>query len=147
MENFTPYASLFGGIIIGLSATVLLTTGKLAGISGILAGLLPPQGKDNLWRVLFIVGLFLGALLFPLVGGDISYIDLNPYQLGETAHIVLLIIGGLLVGGGTYIGAGCTSGHGVCGIGRLSIRSMMATVTFMVTAIVTVFIMRLMVGG
>ena len=146
MENFTPYSSLIGGIIIGIAATVLLMVGKIAGISGILEGLLPPRPNDRLWRFIFVIGLVLGAAIYPLVGGDVGYIELNPYQVGESAHLVLLIVGGLLVGIRTYIGAGCTSGHGICGIGRLSARSILATITFMITAIVTVFIMRQIVG-
>jgi uncharacterized protein len=147
MENFTPYASLAGGVLIGISATVLLLAGRLAGISGILSGLIPFSSKDSLWRVLFIVGLIVGAGLFPVVGGDMSFLDINPYGLTETAHTALLIVAGLLVGVGTYVGAGCTSGHGICGIGRLSVRSIIATVTFVVVAAITVFIMRLIVGG
>ncbi|MEH6527599.1 MAG: YeeE/YedE thiosulfate transporter family protein [Sneathiella sp.] len=147
MDNFTPYASLAGGLLIGISATLLLMAGRMAGISGILAGLIPFDSKDNLWRILFIVGLIIGAGLYPALGGDMSAMNINPYELSETTHTALLIIAGLLVGIGTYVGAGCTSGHGICGIGRLSVRSIIATVTFVVVAALTVFIMRLIVGG
>lgn len=147
MENFTPISSLVGGIILGLSATLLLISGRIAGVSGILSNLVPPQSGDSLWRVLFIAGLILGAAAYPLFGGDISFVTLNPYQLSDNAHYILLIMAGLLVGGGTYIGAGCTSGHGICGLGRLSLRSFSAVMIFMAVAIVTVFIMRHLVGG
>ncbi|MEH6544842.1 MAG: YeeE/YedE thiosulfate transporter family protein [Sneathiella sp.] len=147
MENFTPYTALIGGILIGISATLLLMAGRLAGISGILSGLIPFNSKDSLWRVLFIVGLIIGAGLYPALGGDMSAMNINPYGVSETTHTALLITAGLLVGIGTYIGAGCTSGHGICGIGRLSVRSIIATVTFVVVAALTVFIMRLIVGG
>jgi hypothetical protein len=147
MENFTPYSSFIGGLILGLSATMLLMAGRIAGISGILASLLPPQSGDAAWRILFIVGLIVGAAAYPLFGGDMAFLNVNPYQLTDDAHYVLLIIAGLLVGGGTYIGAGCTSGHGICGLGRLSLRSLTAVLIFMVVAVVTVFIMRSAVGG
>jgi uncharacterized membrane protein YedE/YeeE len=147
MENFTPYSSLTGGIIIGISAMVLLLGGRIAGISGIVAGLLPPRSSDAIWRLLFIVGLIVGATLFPIFGGDVSFVDLNPFNLDKTGHLIILVIAGLLVGIGTYIGSGCTSGHGVCGIGRLSVRSIIATTTFMITGAVTVFVMQLIVGG
>ena len=147
MENFTPYSSLIGGIILGIASTLLLMAGRVAGISGILSNLIPPQSGDALWRVLFIVGLILGAAAYPALGGDMSFMNINPYQLSENTHYVMLIVAGLLVGAGTYIGAGCTSGHGICGLGRLSLRSLAAVMIFMVIAIVTVFIMRAAVGS
>lgn len=147
MENFTPFSSLIGGIILGVSATLLLMAGRIAGISGILASLLPPQAGDAFWRVLFIAGLIIGAAAYPLFGGDMAFLNVNPYQLSDNAHYILLIFAGLLVGVGTYIGAGCTSGHGICGLGRLSLRSLTAVMIFMAVAIVTVFVMRTVVGG
>ena len=147
MENFTPYSSLIGGIILGVAATLLLMAGRIAGISGILASLLPPQTGDALWRVLFIAGLIIGAAAYPLFGGDMAFLNVNPYQLSDSSHYILLVIAGLLVGGGTYIGAGCTSGHGICGLGRLSLRSLTAVMIFMAVAVVTVFVMRTVVGG
>ncbi len=147
MENFTPYSSLLGGIILGVASTLLLMAGRIAGISGILSYLIPPQSGDALWRVLFIAGLIVGAAAYPLFGGDMSFLNANPYQLSDNAHYVLLIIAGLLVGAGTYVGAGCTSGHGVCGLGRLSLRSLTAVMSFMAVAVVTVFVMRTVVGG
>lgn len=147
MENFTPYSSLIGGIILGIAATLLLMAGRVAGISGILSNLVPPQSGDASWRVLFIVGLIVGAVAYPVFGGDMAFLDVNPYQLSDNAHYTLLVIAGLLVGGGTYVGAGCTSGHGICGLGRLSLRSLTAVLIFMAVAVVTVFIMRSAVGG
>lgn len=147
MENFTPYSSLIGGIILGVASTLLLMAGRIAGISGILSNLIPPQTDDTMWRVLFIAGLLIGAAAYPVFGGDMTFLDVNPYQLSDNAHYVLLVIAGLLVGGGTYIGAGCTSGHGICGLGRLSLRSLTAVMIFMAVAIVTVFIMRTVLGG
>ena len=147
MENFTPVLSLTGGLILGIAATLLLMGGRIAGISGILGGLIPPSSADKRWRILFILGLIGGAALYPMAGGDISYININPYLLDDTLHYAVLIIGGLLVGAGTSIGSGCTSGHGICGLGRLSIRSLVATLTFIVIAAIVVFLIRTSMGG
>lgn len=147
MENFTPISSLAGGLIIGIAATVLLASGRIAGISGILGGLISPASSDKAWRFLFILGLVGGAVIFPIVGGDISYIDINPYAFSDNVHYIALAVGGLLVGMGTNIGSGCTSGHGICGLGRLSARSLVATLTFMAVAVITVFVMRTVLGG
>ncbi|MCF8468993.1 MAG: hypothetical protein K9G33_16475, partial [Sneathiella sp.] len=92
MENFTPYTSLAGGIILGVSATLLMMAGRIAGISGILSNLIPPRSGDSLWRVLFIAGLIIGTGAFPLLGGDMAFLDLNRFEFSDTAHIVLLII-------------------------------------------------------
>ncbi|TNE40665.1 MAG: YeeE/YedE family protein [Alphaproteobacteria bacterium] len=147
MEHFTPYSSLAGGIVIGLSATLLLLSGRIAGISGIFGGLLPAKSGDILWRALFVAGLVVGAALFPVLGGNLSFLNINPYGFQETSHLILLIVAGLLVGMGTTIGSGCTSGHGICGIGRLSVRSITATIAFMVVAVITVFVVRTATGG
>ncbi len=147
MENFTPVPSLAGGLILGVSATLLLMGGRIAGISGVLSGLIPPSSADKDWRFLFLIGMIGGAALFPILGGDISFIDINPYALSENLHYGALVIGGLLVGIGTSIGGGCTSGHGVCGLGRLSVRSLVATLTFMVVAVVVVFLIRTYLGA
>ncbi|MDB4974360.1 MAG: protein of unknown function YeeE/YedE [Myxococcaceae bacterium] len=131
-------AALLGGVLIGLSAALLLLThGRIAGISGILGGLLTPAppGEDKLWRAGFLLALLAGGFL--LVG---FYPD-RFRTLGMPRWPVLLIAG-LLVGFGTRLGGGCTSGHGVCGIGRGSPRSLAATLTFMATAIITVLITR-----
>ncbi|GLQ07697.1 YeeE/YedE family protein [Sneathiella chinensis] len=147
MENFTPFLSLAGGLILGISATLMLAGGRIAGISGILGGLIPPTLDFARWRILFILGLIGGAALFPVLGGDISFININPYNFSDDVHYAALIVAGLLVGAGTNIGAGCTSGHGVCGIGRLSVRSLVATMTFMVVAALVVFIIRMVTGS
>jgi uncharacterized membrane protein YedE/YeeE len=148
LENFTPLSALGGGLLIGISATMLLLLqGRLAGISGILGGLWRAQSGDGLWRFLFLLGLVAGVWLFMLLGGDVSARNINPHALGDTAHLVVLVAGGLLVGIGTQVGSGCTSGHGVCGLGRFSMRSLVATCVFMVVAAVTVIIVRVVTGG
>lgn len=141
MENFTPVAALCGGMLIGLSASLLLLwDGKIAGISGIAGGLLSPTKGDAAWRVLFLAGLLTGGLLFNLFAPQVFVISIS-------RSTSVLILAGLLVGFGTRLGNGCTSGHGVCGISRLSARSIVATLTFMVTGIVTVYIINHLLGG
>ena len=130
---------LTGGILLGLSAIwLLLTLGRVAGISGIAWGSI--AGPDRGWRWLFLVGLLLGGLLTHTVIGQ-------PLPDESTAPTWLIAISGLLVGIGTRMGGGCTSGHGVCGLGRRSPRSVTATITFMTLGIVTVFIMQNLIGG
>src|SRR3954470_10968568 len=141
MNNLTPVSALFGGLLIGASAALFLVlNGRIAGISGILGGLLQPNRSDLGWRLAFLAGLLLAPLIYAAGGGR-----LPPVQLD--APVGLLIVAGLLVGFGTRLGAGCTSGHGVCGIGRGSPRSIVATLVFMSTAILTVFVMRHLVGA
>ena len=136
MENFTPYSALLGGGLIGLaSAVLLLLNGRIAGISGILGNLLQPGGNDLGWRVAFVAGLIVGPIIFQLAAGHWLSVTIEP-------NIPLLIAAGLLVGFGTNLGSGCTSGHGVCGIARLSTRSITATVVFMLAGIITVYIVR-----
>ena len=141
--EFTPFASLLGGGIIGLSAVVLLATqGRIAGISGIVSRILPPSvDKAGLPQgIIFLIGLLLAApLWFVLTGAA-------PVQM-VSSNGLLSVIAGLLVGFGAVMGNGCTSGHGVCGISRGSARSIAATMTFMATAFVTVFVLRHVVGG
>lgn len=138
--SFTPVAGLLGGVLIGLSAILLLSVnGRIAGISGILGGLLAPTRGEWAWRLLFVIGLIAGAVLYSMVTGDLGV----AVQVGWP----LMAMAGLLVGVGTRLGSGCTSGHGVCGIGRLSQRSMIATAVFMATAGATVFVVRHVVGG
>lgn len=140
--DFTPLTGLSGGILIGLSAVVLMGgLGRVAGVSGIFGALLGPWVPDNLWRALFIVGLLAGAILTTLAGGfdsDWMHFPGNP---------PVTILGGLLVGIGTALGNGCTSGHGICGLARLSTRSMVSTALFMATAVLTVYITRHVLGG
>ncbi|MDR3535450.1 MAG: YeeE/YedE family protein [Acetobacteraceae bacterium] len=135
MNSLAPYwPSLAGGALIGLSATLLLLLlGRVAGISGIAGNLLRRPDEDWGWRAAFVLGLIGGPLLFLLLFG-------HPPALEIASSLPMLVIAGLLVGFGTRLGAGCTSGHGVCGLARLSPRSMAAVAVFMFTAIVTVFI-------
>lgn len=138
--HFTPLASLGGGILIGLAAALLLVAnGRIAGISGIAGGLLRPSGGDVGWRLAFLLGLA-GAPL-----GWLAFGAMPPTQIDHTP--ALLTVAGLLVGIGTRFGSGCTSGHGVCGISRLSPRSIAATACFMLAGFTTVFVMRHMIGA
>jgi len=141
MENFTPVSALVGGALIGLGVVVLmLANGRIAGISGIVGGIVQPDGPEWRWRLGFVVGLVGGAALAMLAG-------VAPVAIAVTTSLPLLIGGGLLVGFGTRLGSGCTSGHGVCGLARLSPRSLAATGIFMATGAATVFVMRHAIGG
>lgn len=140
MENFTPIPALIGGVLIGTSATLLLLfNGRIAGVSGILGNLVIPGSDGRLWRVLFLAGLIVSGFIYHMVFPDI-------FHPRPDYPIVLLIAGGFIVGFGTRMGGGCTSGHGVCGIGRLSGRSVVATLVFMTTGIITVYIIRHLIG-
>jgi uncharacterized membrane protein YedE/YeeE len=141
MNNFTPVAAAIGGALIGLAAVLLmLLTGRVAGISGIFGGLVTLQASDKAWRLAFVAGL----ILAPLTGTVAGYALAEPQMPASWA---LVAIAGLLVGAGTRLGSGCTSGHGVCGIARISSRSIVATLLFMATAIVTVALMRHVFGA
>lgn len=141
MTHFTPYASLLGGALIGLAAAaMLLVNGKIAGISGMLGGVLQPRAGDTAWRVLFLGGLVAGGALMFLIQPGAFAMDLDRSLLAIAAA-------GVLVGAGTRLGNGCTSGHGVCGISRLSRRSIVATVTFIAAGAVTVLLVRVGFGG
>ena len=142
VESFTPLASLAGGVMIGVAALLLmLVHGRVMGVSGILGGLIVPSDKSDVrWRLLFVIGVLAGPFaIMALTGGPV---ERTPVASGFT-----LPIAGFLVGLGTAIGAGCTSGHGICGLARLSIRSAVAVGMFMGTAIVTVYIVRHMLQG
>ena len=135
MNHFTPWASLAGGVLIGLAAAMLvLLNGRVAGISGIVGGLLAPRSGEIGWRLAFVAGLFAAPLAMMVFG-------VNPVPRIE-AGFGMLVAAGLLVGIGTSYGSGCTSGHGVCGLSRLSPRSLAATAAFMLAGIVTVFLVR-----
>ena len=137
---FTPWSALAGGIIIGVSAAMfVLLNGRIAGISGVLGGLLKPVRGDIAWRVAFVAGL-IGAPLLYLLFAELPRPQIDA---GQGA----LIVAGLLVGIGTRYGSGCTSGHGVCGISRLSPRSLVATAAFMLAGFLTVFVLRHLVGA
>lgn len=134
-EAFTPWSSLGGGVVIGLAvAALLLLNGKIAGISGVLGGLLRPRSGDFLWRAAFVLGLVAASWIYRLIGPlPALYIESNYF---------ILSVAGVLVGLGTRYGSGCTSGHGVCGLSRLSIRSSVATMIFMTTGFATVYVVR-----
>ena len=134
-NHFTPWASLGGGILIGIAAAMLiLLNGRIAGVSGILGGLLAPRRGEIAWRLAFIGGLLAAPLAMALLGE-------NPLRRID-AGFGTLVVAGLLVGVGTSYGSGCTSGHGVCGISRLSPRSVAATAAFMLAGMATVFAVR-----
>ena len=135
--NFTPYSSLLGGLIIGFAVVLFfITTGRLAGISGIVSSTLE-KNENKFSNLLFIIGLVLGPLVF-------IFFSKNDVVFKMTSSIPLIIIGGLLVGAGTKIGRGCTSGHGICGISRFSTRSILATIIFMIFAMITVYFLQLL---
>jgi len=141
MTEFTPVASTIGGILIGLASVFMLVfNGRIAGISGIIGSLLSRSSGDKGWRLAFAIGL---------LGGGVAAFSIMPAQFGSapSASYPALVLAGLLVGIGTRVGSGCTSGHGVCGLSRVSPRSMVATGTFMAVAGVTVFITQHVLGG
>jgi len=136
MEHFTPISALLGGLLIGLAACILLFfNGRIAGVTGIVKRVWPPVPGDVAWRLLFTVGLMLGAGAYAAVTGE---------GVGHRSSVApwLLVVAGLLTGFGTSMGNGCTSGHGVCGMARLSKRSMVATACFLSAGVVTTFVVR-----
>ena len=137
LTEFTPTTGLIGGAFIGVAAAVLwVLNGRIAGISGIIGGLLGLAGEDRNWRLLFIGGLLSGSVIAGLAGW------FEPGSIVFPVQGAGLAVGGLLVGVGTTLAGGCTSGHGVCGIARLSTRSIVATMIFMATAVAVVFLIR-----
>jgi uncharacterized membrane protein YedE/YeeE len=146
MESFTPWSALAGGILIGVSATLLLwTTGRIAGISGIARGLLSNGTGEFAWRALFLAGLVAGAWLYYAFAGPAAQTTVVPHARAGFPPL-LLVIAGLAVGYGTALGRGCTSGHGVCGLARLSPRSLAATFTFLAAGIATTWVVRHLLG-
>lgn len=134
-SNFTPWSALAGGLVIGIAASLfVLLNGRIAGISGILGGLLTPARGDVGWRVAFLAGMIIAPLLW------VSVAALPPINVEASYPVV--VIAGLLVGIGTRYGSGCTSGHGVCGLSRFSLRSLVATLSFMGAGFVTVYLIR-----
>ena len=140
--DFTALATAaFGGALIGAAASGLLyLNGRIAGISGIFGGLLQPRGGDTLWRESFVLGLLAGGL-------GLAVTHPTAFPAGHPSPLAVVVVAGFLVGVGTKIGNGCTSGHGVCGLARRSLRSLAATVTFMLTGAVTVYLVRHLLGG
>lgn len=138
MEDFTPVSGLVGGLLIGSAAALLLlANGRIAGISGIMGGVLNPRKDETVWRAAFLAGLIAAPMLYALV----ATVDIT-----VAAPLPLLVAAGLIVGFGTRLGSGCTSGHGVCGVSRLSWRSVIATITFMGAGIATVFVTHHLAG-
>jgi uncharacterized membrane protein YedE/YeeE len=134
-NHFTPWASLGGGILLGLaSAAFILLNGRILGISGIVGGLFRPRSGDVSWRLSFVLGMLVAPLLYA------TFVGLPPVRID--AGWATLLAAGMLVGFGTRYGSGCTSGHGVCGLSRLSPRSLVATLAFMFAGFVTVYLMR-----
>ncbi|GER07225.1 membrane protein [Iodidimonas muriae] len=140
MTEFTPFAGLAGGAMIGLSAVLaMLFFGRIAGVSGILGGFFSLSASERTWRGGFLLGLIAAPLIYWAVMGEKPEITIP-------VPLLLVVLGGFLVGVGTILGGGCTSGHGVCGVARLSHRSVIATISFMATGIATVFVMRHLLG-
>jgi len=138
--DFTPYASLLGGVLIGLSAVILMAfNGRIAGMTAMLGGVLEPKSPDSPWRLAFLVGAIAAPLIATLLGAEFSF--------ASPTTGVVLAVGGVIVGVGVTYGSGCTSGHGVCGLARLSPRSLVATLVFMATTFATVTLIRHGFGG
>ena len=141
MASFDPLSALLGGALIGLASVLLMMlNGRIAGISGILGGVLVPGAGDRMWRIAFLAGLIAAPLLFGLFGRSAPLPDM------PTSWPVI-VVAGLLVGFGARLGGGCTSGHGVCGVARFSLRSLVATGSFMVAAAIVVAVLRHAIGG
>ena len=141
MQNFSPVESLVGGIVIGIAALVLLRFYKrIAGISGIFGGLFPFDTGETLWRLVFLAGLMTGGVV-------LSFLHSDAVDFKLTYSNPALILAGLLVGVGSRMGNGCTSGHGICGLGRLAPRSVVAVLTFMVTGILSAVLVQQFLGG
>ena len=136
MTDFEVFMPLTGGILIGISASMmLLFSGRIAGVSGIFGGMLFDQGKERAWRLSFIIGLIGGGILLYAINAEF-------FENSSGRGLLAVTIAGLLVGIGTRVGGGCTSGHGVCGIGRLSLRSIVATVTFVLAGMAIVVLVQ-----
>lgn len=140
--DFTPLQSLFGGGLIGLASVLLmLTAGRIMGATGVLAGILMPTSREDfIWRVVLVAGMIVAPLLYLAASGGLP-------EISVPVTTPMLMVGGFLVGLGVTFGGGCTSGHGVCGMARLSPRSITATITFMITCAATVYVIRHMIGA
>ena len=141
MEQFTPYSALFGGLLIGLASIGLLySRGKICGISGIYAAMWENRDPDSLWRFQFILGLIVGGLIM-------GYFKEGSFDSELAASFPMLLLGGFLVGFGSRLGSGCTSGHGVCGVGRMQKRSITATLIFVACGMATATLFRQVIEG
>lgn len=141
MTEFTPGAAALGGLMIGSAAVLLmLVLGRIAGITGILIGAFPSASGDWTWRAAFLAGMIIAPLLYTVATGTTPAFE-------ATSGIGTLIVSGLIVGIGVVMGSGCPSGHGVCGLARFSVRSLVAVPVFMATAAATVFLVRHVIGG
>jgi hypothetical protein len=141
VTEFTPFSAVAGGVLIGLSAVLLMYfNGKIAGMTGIFGGLLPPIASDWQWRAAFIAGAIAGPVAYVVVSGD-------ALELGQPVSTAMQVIGGVIVGVGVTYSSGCTSGHGVCGMARFSRRSFAATCVFMAATFATVFVVRHVIGA
>jgi uncharacterized membrane protein YedE/YeeE len=140
MTEFTPWMSLAGGVLIGLSAVLLMALhGRIAGMTAILGGIIPPFPADWAWRAAFLAGAVIAPMIWVATG--------NTIEFSVPLSIPMLVIGGVIVGIGVTYGSGCTSGHGVCGMARLSPRSIVATLVFMAFSIATVYVVRHVIGA
>jgi uncharacterized protein len=138
-SNFTPWAALAGGVVLGLAAALfILVNGRILGISGIVGGLLTPRKGDVVWRLCFVAGVLMAPVSYRLIA-TVAAVHIE-------AGLPTIVVAGLLVGFGTRYGSGCTSGHGVCGLSRLSPRSLVATLAFMGAGFVTVLLVRHVIG-
>ncbi len=141
MTEFTPLSAAIGGALIGLSAVMLMAlNGRIAGISGLFSGAVFAQAGDRAWRMFFLIGLVAAPLIYSLSGQARPAFEI-------TSSLPMIVLAGLLVGFGTRLGSGCTSGHGICGMSRLSLRSMVAVALFMASGAITVALAKLAVGG
>ena len=137
--EFTPWSAIVGGVLIGIAATLLLfLNGRIAGVSGVIGGLFSSAASETTWRLTFLIGLIVGAGIYVLRDSDAS--------IGFDVGWPIFVLAGLLTGIGTQFSAGCTSGHGVCGIARFSLRSITATITFLAFGGLTVFVTRHIIG-
>ena len=140
MSNFTPITAALGGLLIGFSAVILMgLNGRIAGISGIFSGIIYEEATEKLWRVLFVLGLVIAPLIVTYLTGKQATFEI-------TSNWLIIVVGGLLVGFGTRLGSGCTSGHGVCGLARFSVRSLIAVVIFISAGVATVAVVRTFLG-
>jgi uncharacterized membrane protein YedE/YeeE len=142
MTEFTPLTSLLGGVLIGVAAVLLMAlNGRIAGVTGIIGGLLPPEfARDWPWRLAFVLAAASAPALVLILSGHWP-------QIGVTSNVTALAMGGVVVGVGATLGGGCTSGHGICGLARFSGRSLVAVVAFMASTAVTVYVVRHFIGG